>query len=89
MDVKVDQLGDVYCPFPTLLTIPTVDRIRTVACGYGHTAAVSMDGRLFVWGSGNSGRLGLGTLPHDASILCARCGNADAHEHPPIQSRSR
>ncbi len=60
MNVKTNQTGDVYCPFPTLLTIPGVDRIRTVSCGYNHTGCVTMDGRLFMWGNGNSGRLGLG-----------------------------
>ncbi len=45
VNVAASKMGDVYCPFPTLLTIPTVDRIRTVSCGYNHTAVVSMDGR--------------------------------------------
>jgi Regulator of chromosome condensation (RCC1) repeat len=50
VDVKVDQDGEVYCPVPTKLIIPKAERIRTVACGYNHTACVTVDGRLFVWG---------------------------------------
>ena len=50
VDVKADQDGEVYCPTPTRLVIKGVDKIRTVACGYNHTACVTVDGRLFMWG---------------------------------------
>ena len=60
MDIKAEQDGEVYGPLPMLLRVPTVTAFRAVACGYNHTGAVSVDGRLFMWGNGNSGRLGLG-----------------------------
>lgn len=32
-------------------------RIRAVSCGYDHSACVTEDGRVFVWGSGNRGQV--------------------------------
>lgn len=34
--------------------------IRDIACGTGHSAAVSVNGELFTWGQGEDGRLGHG-----------------------------
>ena len=39
-------------PFPVAIT--------RVACGFGHSAAVAVDGSLFTWGYGGDGALGLG-----------------------------
>jgi alpha-tubulin suppressor-like RCC1 family protein len=35
---------------------------KQVSSGYGHTAAIKTDGTLWIWGNGNSGRLGNATL---------------------------
>ena len=35
-------------------------QIMSVACGAGHTAALSKDGELFMWGRGRHGQLGRG-----------------------------
>lgn len=37
-----------------------VEPIRSVSCGNNHTVAVAASGRLYVWGEGPSGQLGLG-----------------------------
>lgn len=34
--------------------------IRDIACGGVHTCAITQDGALYAWGSGNIGQLGLG-----------------------------
>jgi len=36
-------------------------QVSSVACGFGHTAAVTWDGALFCWGFNEEGQLGLGT----------------------------
>ncbi|GMH35195.1 hypothetical protein BSKO_03063 [Bryopsis sp. KO-2023] len=41
--------------------------IVQVACGPQHFAAVTRSGHLYTWGTGDSGRLGLGTLQHVAT----------------------
>lgn len=48
--------GDVSVP----KEIPFKIRIASVACGGNHSAAVSVDGRLFTWGDGVNGQLGHG-----------------------------
>lgn len=58
--VSLDKLGDLSLQLPTPLPIRGVRRVVSVSCGFAHTACVSDGGQLFVWGSGNSGRLGLG-----------------------------
>lgn len=36
-------------------------RVTSVACGFGHTVAVTDDGEVFTWGVGRSGALGTGS----------------------------
>ncbi len=33
-----------------------------VSAGHSHSAAITVDGQLFIWGSGVSGKLGLGEI---------------------------
>lgn len=35
---------------------------KKVDCGNNHTAALSVDGKVFVWGSTAMGRLGIGRI---------------------------
>eukprot|EP00961_Rhodomonas_salina_P052523 704759-Rhodomonas_salina.1 len=46
-------------------------RIQRVACGDEYSTAISSEGELFVWGSGLSGKLGLG----DTQLLPCRAGH--------------
>lgn len=59
--------------------------IVDIAVGGGHTLALSSDGRLFAWGFGTNGRLGLGddmdrqeptpvTFFDDKDVLAIACG---------------
>ena len=34
--------------------------VREVACGSGHSAAITANGELYTWGQGDQGRLGHG-----------------------------
>ncbi len=36
------------------------DRVVQAACGGTHTLALTAEGRIFIWGRGSFGRLGLG-----------------------------
>lgn len=59
-------IGDIaeefecFCEHPIPLPMPGGRRVRQVACGRLHTAAVTMSGDLFMWGAGDGGRLGMG-----------------------------
>ncbi len=57
---EITDKFECFVPTPTRLHIPGGRRIRFVACGNAHTAAVSESGELLVWGCGDGGRLGLG-----------------------------
>lgn len=39
--------------------LPILSRVKLVSCGASHTACVSVNGHLFVWGDSCTGRLGL------------------------------
>lgn len=47
--------------------VPFSVRIARVACGFGHSAAVSHEGALFTWGYAGDGSLGHGPLMGDLS----------------------
>lgn len=46
----------------SIQTVPmkVMDDVATVSCGYGHTAAVKLDGNLWMWGANSRGQLGNG-----------------------------
>lgn len=44
------------------------ERFKRVAAGQMHTCAITLDGRLFCWGTGLDGRLGLG-VDHTGEVL--------------------
>ncbi|TMW65498.1 hypothetical protein Poli38472_008140 [Pythium oligandrum] len=46
-------------PLRLQLSDPSL-RIRKIACGPSHSALLTQDGALFVWGGGDGGKLGLG-----------------------------
>jgi myosin-5 len=43
------------------------ERIETIECGYKHTIAKSSLGKMYVWGWGGRGQLGLGHLDSEMS----------------------
>lgn len=58
-EIILEQL----CPFPTV--VPGLRNVKQVACGNNCSAAVTVNGELYTWGSARGGRLGHGT---DASF---------------------
>jgi len=52
------QLGHYDTGKPSLVEIRGV--LRQISCGGAHTAALTDDGQLYIWGRGNEGQLGLG-----------------------------
>ena len=48
------------CDKPRLIETLKSKRIRDVACGSSHAAALSSSGELYTWGLGEYGRLGHG-----------------------------
>ena len=45
---------------PQKIILPTNEGVAAVSCGVCHTLALSASGRMFAWGCGKSGRLGVG-----------------------------
>lgn len=46
-------------------------RFRSVACGFGHSLALSNRGQVFVWGSAAHGKLGIGKIDASESFTLA------------------
>ncbi|KAF0689355.1 Aste57867_19181 [Aphanomyces stellatus] len=53
-----DCLAECFTIVPLPLQIPA--KVKKIACGPSHSAAITTNGELFVWGCGDGGRLGLG-----------------------------
>lgn len=48
------------CDKPRLIEALKTKRIRDIACGSSHSAAITSSGELYTWGLGEYGRLGHG-----------------------------
>lgn len=55
------------CTSPPPTPTPAPCAVSDVACGHSHTVALTPDGRLFAWGRGDSGELGLRNLSDRAA----------------------
>lgn len=56
---------------PTLVQGLLGSPVVTVACGFAHSAAITADAKLFVWGSGATGKLGLGPVSGKEECYCS------------------
>ncbi|CAB0032033.1 unnamed protein product [Trichogramma brassicae] len=74
---------------PRLIEALKSKRVRDIACGSGHSAAITSNGELYTWGLGEYGRLGHGdTTTHlkpklvealvGQNIVQVACGSRDA-----------
>ncbi|KAL3662934.1 hypothetical protein V7S43_011880 [Phytophthora oleae] len=65
----VEEEYKQYSLTPLLVRFPGKRKIRSVSCGSSHNGAVSTTGELFMWGSANGGRLGLGPNVADTVVV--------------------
>uniref|UniRef100_A0A182IU73 HECT-type E3 ubiquitin transferase n=1 Tax=Anopheles atroparvus TaxID=41427 RepID=A0A182IU73_ANOAO len=74
---------------PKLIETLRTKRIRDIACGSSHSAAITSSGELYTWGLGEYGRLGHGdnstqlkpkhvTALQDHRVVQVACGSRDA-----------
>ena len=77
------------CEKPRLVEALKAKRVRDVACGSSHSAAITSSGELYTWGCGEYGRLGHGDnitqlRPKQVKALAGQrviqvaCGSRDA-----------
>ena len=57
----------IGCPIPRVVKVGSP--VVGVACGDRHTACITNDYNMFVWGDGRSGALGIGPLPRNEQIV--------------------
>ena len=82
--LALPQTGDSAPKCPRWMQCSSFLRLKItqIACGESHTMALSTDGELFAWGSGDGGRLGQGDVrsriaPAQVSFFRGRSANAD------------
>mmetsp|Transcript_12218 Transcript_12218/g.18487 ORF Transcript_12218/g.18487 Transcript_12218/m.18487 type:complete len:1399 (+) Transcript_12218:55-4251(+) len=87
-----DVIGNVecYCSVPTKVIVGAENyKVKKLSCGASHTAVITENGRLFVFGCGDGGRLGLREGSYDTvttptlvesllneTIVSVSCGNS-------------
>jgi E3 ubiquitin-protein ligase HERC2 len=59
-DGKLGQNNRLSLDKPRLIECLKSKRIRDIACGSSHSAAITSSGELYTWGLGEYGRLGHG-----------------------------
>uniref|UniRef100_A0A3Q3AXX1 E3 ubiquitin-protein ligase HERC2 n=1 Tax=Kryptolebias marmoratus TaxID=37003 RepID=A0A3Q3AXX1_KRYMA len=59
-DGKLGHFSRMNCDKPRLIEALKSKRIRDIACGSSHSAAITSSGELYSWGLGEYGRLGHG-----------------------------
>ena len=57
-DGKLGHCSRLSCDKPRLIEALKSKRVRDVACGSSHSAAITSNGELYTWGCGEYGRLG-------------------------------
>ncbi|XP_058886345.1 E3 ubiquitin-protein ligase HERC2-like isoform X1 [Acipenser ruthenus] len=88
-DGKLGHFSRMNCDKPRLVEALKTKRIRDIACGSSHSAAITSSGELYTWGLGEYGRLGHGdnttqlrpklvkvVLGH--RVIQVACGSRDA-----------
>ncbi|KAK7486952.1 hypothetical protein BaRGS_00021768, partial [Batillaria attramentaria] len=59
-DGKLGHSSRMNCDSPRLIEVLKSKRVRDIACGSSHSAAITSSGELYTWGLGDYGRLGHG-----------------------------
>ena len=59
-DGKLGHCSRLSCEKPRLVEALKAKRVRDIACGSSHSAAITSSGELYTWGCGEYGRLGHG-----------------------------
>ncbi|KAI8508669.1 E3 ubiquitin-protein ligase herc2, partial [Branchiostoma belcheri] len=88
-DGKLGHFSRMNCDKPRLIEALKSKRVRDIACGSSHSAAVTSNGELYTWGLGEYGRLGHGDnttqlRPKQVKSLAGQrviqvaCGSRDA-----------
>eukprot|EP00096_Caligus_rogercresseyi_P005963 TRINITY_DN22061_c0_g1_i1.p1 TRINITY_DN22061_c0_g1~~TRINITY_DN22061_c0_g1_i1.p1 ORF type:complete len:496 (+),score=112.53 TRINITY_DN22061_c0_g1_i1:91-1488(+) len=88
-DGKLGHCSRAPVPKPRLIEALKSKRVRDIACGSSHSAAISSNGELYTWGCGEYGRLGHGDnvtqmRPKQVKALAGKrviqvaCGSRDA-----------
>lgn len=73
--MKANPLSAVRnCDKPRLIEALKTKRIRDIACGSSHSAAITSSGELYSWGLGEYGRLGHGdnTTQLRPKLVCVK-----------------
>lgn len=75
-----DVNGDFYQPTPRSVDgVLKNQHVDLVACGRAHSLAVTQDGRLYIWGSADHGRLGL-----ENTELLSQDSNWGSYQSTPV-----
>lgn len=75
LELKQISLSAVRnCDKPRLIEALKTKRIRDIACGSSHSAAITSSGELYSWGLGEYGRLGHGdnTTQLRPKLVCVK-----------------